>query len=294
MDVLDSNGELIFTKIPVPCGKCPACLSSRSDEWVVRLSEEVRSAENVTFFTLTYDDLHIPSKILYDDKNDRYKVTNVVDKRDIQLFLKRLRKKLGNGVRYFICSEYGPTTLRPHYHGLLFNVPQHLLRHLDETIFEKWQKGFTSSSPCNPSRVRYVAKYVNSFSSIPDYYPRPFTMCSLRPAIGSAYLERDARIRSHKKTLSTLYIDEQGFYHRLPRYYKRKIFDRLDLARVREKYLEEKSNIVSTSNFSDFFGKHWHNQPWLTSLFDQLKDEEDWQKRRFIENFDKKLKKRKL
>lgn len=42
--------------------------------------------------------------------------------------MKRLRTKLQRdtghvGVKFFACGEYGDTTLRPHYHIILFNCP---------------------------------------------------------------------------------------------------------------------------------------------------------------------------
>ncbi|MBD5222418.1 MAG: hypothetical protein HDS70_08665 [Bacteroidales bacterium] len=297
-ECLQTSGELKICKIPVPCGKCPACLSSRSDEWIVRLSEEVRSSDNVTFFTLTYDDDHLPWQFVTDKFNNVDYYIPTTRKSDVQAFMKRLRKKLGNGVRFFVCSEFGPTTLRPHYHGLLFNVPQPLLRKLDDTIFEKWQNGFTSSSKVSPARVAYVAKYCNSFASVPGYYPRPFILCSLRPAIGSSYLERSSKTNWHKKNLNTSYIDENGFSHKLPRYYKRKIFDKGEFAQIRENYLDSE-NYKNTTDYiaplyRDAVKFRKSESEDLKILLDKLADEEDWRRRKFESNFNKKLKKRKV
>ena len=50
---------------------------------------------------------------------------NSVRKKDVQDWLKRGRDKLKRQKKeftYFITSEYGPRTLRPHYHGVLFGV----------------------------------------------------------------------------------------------------------------------------------------------------------------------------
>lgn len=50
-----------------------------------------------------------------------------VSKYDIQCFIKRVRisyeRKYNEPLelKYFICSEYGPCTLRPHYHGIFFS-----------------------------------------------------------------------------------------------------------------------------------------------------------------------------
>ena len=34
--------------------------------------------------------------------------------------MKRLRKRAGSDVRFYMCGEYGPENWRPHYHALLF------------------------------------------------------------------------------------------------------------------------------------------------------------------------------
>lgn len=50
-----------------------------------------------------------------------------VSKYDIQCFIKRVRTSYERKynepleLKYFICSEYGPCTLRPHYHGIFFS-----------------------------------------------------------------------------------------------------------------------------------------------------------------------------
>lgn len=61
------------------------------------------------FITLTYSDEYLPK--------DR-----VLQPRDFQLFMKRLRKRFPQDkIRYFQCGEYGDLYGRPHYHACLFN-----------------------------------------------------------------------------------------------------------------------------------------------------------------------------
>ena len=51
---------------------------------------------------------------------NEHSVIPVFDKRDKTLFFKKLRKRLGNGIKYLFCSEYGKNnTHRPHYHMFL-------------------------------------------------------------------------------------------------------------------------------------------------------------------------------
>lgn len=66
---------------------------------------------------------------------------NSVRKKDVQNWLKRGRDKLsrdGKEFTYFITSEYGPRTLRPHYHGVLFGVTA------EESLcmMKDWQRHF--------------------------------------------------------------------------------------------------------------------------------------------------------
>lgn len=94
----------------LPCGQCIGCRLERSRQWAVRIMHEASMHEVSSFVTLTYDDKHLP-----DHGSLRY--------RDFQLFMKRLRKKLGKGkVRFFMCGEYGEEKRRPHYHVCLFGA----------------------------------------------------------------------------------------------------------------------------------------------------------------------------
>lgn len=87
---------------PVPCGKCFECRVMRSREWSFRIALEARAASESCMITLTYNDEHLPAD-------------NSVDKRAVQLFIKRLREKIyPKKIRYFACGEYGAKRSRPH------------------------------------------------------------------------------------------------------------------------------------------------------------------------------------
>lgn len=94
--------------------------------------------------------------------------------RDIQLFLKRVRKQLSSisdeKIKYFCVSEYGPEHLRAHWHLLIyFNCPK-LKTEIKNVINTCWQYGFTCASFSRRSTSSYLASYVNSFTSIPPFY----------------------------------------------------------------------------------------------------------------------------
>ena len=105
----------------VPCGKCLECLKDRQNSWKIRLVEEARVHKYVYFFTLTYNDDSVPFTTLPDGTR-----VNHVSKYDVQLWIKRNRIKFERMLKrdidfkYFVTSEYGPNTGRPHYHGIIF------------------------------------------------------------------------------------------------------------------------------------------------------------------------------
>ena len=67
-----------------PCGQCIACRLRKRQEWTFRILLEMRSYQYSYFVTLTYNDEVIPEK-------------GSLRKKDLQLFLKRLRIKYPSG-----------------------------------------------------------------------------------------------------------------------------------------------------------------------------------------------------
>lgn len=132
----------------------------------------------------------------------------IVYRKDVQDFLKRFRINLarnpqlaGKDLRfsYFICSEYGPQTYRPHYHGILCfrdtAVGQYAL---SDGLFDSWNKctisknsdgEFVSVINNTAAATKYVSKYVSCESPLPlllqyDAF-RPFQLCSKSLPLGS-------------------------------------------------------------------------------------------------------------
>ena len=120
----------------------------------------------------------------------------VVDKRHVQLFIKRLRfhlQKFYNNaqLRYFVASEYGcdkTENYRPHYHGLLFTDSQAFAKDAYKVLCDCWKLGFVGCDYPRGNAAAYVAKYINCLASYPKIYEsflaRPFALYSKKPAIG--------------------------------------------------------------------------------------------------------------
>lgn len=200
-------------RLSVPCGTCYACLSRRRQDWVFRLKQEFRKYPNACFVTLTYDNENMP---LAGDG------VPVVFKRDVQLFLKRLRKSLKDKkIRYFCVSEYGVDFLRPHYHAIIFNLSA--CDNSYNLIKAAWQKGFICVDKVTDARISYVAKYCLSYGDGIEKFEKEFMLCSRRPAIGSSYLSESMK-NFYKSQQSRLLVSEDGFVQNMPRYYFDKIF----------------------------------------------------------------------
>lgn len=218
--------ERVRTYYYVRCGKCEACLSLRRSQWAFRLTKELENSESAYFLTLTYDDEHLP----YDKKvvNGEEVYVQTVCKKDVQLFFKRLRKSIQPfKIRYFLVSEYGPKTFRPHYHLILFNFPNALKRKLDDYLQNAWNLGFITVAPVNSSRINYVCSYCLDYSMLPKHLNKNFMLCSRRPGLGHAYLEHNNTVSYHRNNMDFngyVISGTKPYKIPLPRYYRDKLF----------------------------------------------------------------------
>lgn len=218
-------------RVTVRCGKCEVCRNSHAATWVQRLDQEQRCHLYTWFVTLQYDEQHVPQMVRIDsdgtpsldyvdslsgerislldtpsdfvfrselrEKQFCYdtKVLNVLSKRDIQLFIKRLRKYAldydGNArLRYFITGEYGPQTFRPHYHCLFFLDSPLLSKNFEECLNRSWEHGSVfDPHTVNNGADSYVAQYLNCTTHLPKILLhksiRPFQLFSRDPIIGA-------------------------------------------------------------------------------------------------------------
>lgn len=156
------------------CGSCPECLSKRASSWALRCVYESKLHIYNCMVCLTYD-TYIYDKfgnIVGERVSDLH-----VSKRDLQLFMKRLRKWYSSitdeRIKYLACAEYGKRTGRPHYHCLLFGVrfpdcvPYKLSKRHNQiyrsAILEKlWPHGICTvdSLSINSASARYCTKYI--------------------------------------------------------------------------------------------------------------------------------------
>lgn len=154
--VFSVSQGFIDKPMEVPCGQCIGCRLERSRQWAVRLMHEKQLHEHAWFVTLTYADKHLPPGMS-------------LDRRDMQLFFKRLRKSVGS-VRYLYCGEYGDTTSRPHYHAIIFGPDfpdRRIINRKDNgdlyesaQLTEIWGLGHVWIGAVTFESAAYVARYV--------------------------------------------------------------------------------------------------------------------------------------
>ena len=168
---------------------------------------------------------------LFDEDSDKelfyYYLNNkgipYASKTDIQLFHKRLNKWFYNNVtnkyqnfRFFLVSEYGSTTLRPHYHAIYFVNDNEVAKRFQDGIFASWKYGRYDCQYVENNASSYVAQYINKFYDLPSFYKakqvRPFFICSRNPIIGNLGKspQSDAEIVNNA-TATTLSFSRKDF-----------------------------------------------------------------------------------
>ena len=214
------------------------------------------------FLTLTYNNSNLPS-------NRSLNLTH------FQLFMKRLRKIKGPKIRFYHCGEYGPQTLRPHYHAIMFNLsfddltlysanngknPIYTSLELDEI----WSYGECKIGEVNVSTARYVAGYIQkkvTGNRAESHYQRhsidkqtgeilstwtvapEYSTMSRRPGIGIGWFKK-----FHTDCYPSDFVTHKGAKHPIPRAYDREMEKQykeeiLDLRKKRKIWNER--NVIS-------------------------------------------------
>lgn len=221
--------------ISVPCGKCIGCQLERARQWAVRCMHEASLYDDNCFVTLTYNDDCLPPG-------------GTLVPEHFVLFMKRLRKKFGDGIRFFHCGEYGSKLERPHHHALLFNHDfadrERMLVGGDSPLYRSscleklWPYGFCTIGEVTFESAGYIARYsmkkVNGSSAAAHYagrVPEYLTM-SRRPGIGRRWIES-----YYKSVYARDELIVNGVRTKPPRYYddvaSKVIPKRLEAVRIR-------------------------------------------------------------
>lgn len=186
-----AHGIRIPYYIMVPCGRCELCRDARRQDYENRMLFEASDNPYMVFFTLTYDDEHLPLCGLVKEhvalflKNFRVHITRAhEDGVFINCFLgysghtifknptsepHTITLSKDYDFRCVYVGEYGvdsSKTRRPHYHGVMFftePITKADLISLQKLFCEKWEYGriFGFEMALNPmASARYICKYI--------------------------------------------------------------------------------------------------------------------------------------
>lgn len=243
-EAMNGNKDIPNPEIQVPCGQCSGCRLEHSRNWAVRCMHEAQMHENNCFITLTYCDEKLPW--LGEGKPYEKKFPTLV-KKDFQLFMMRLRKKYGDGIKFYACGEYGDIGCRPHYHACIFGLDfkdKELWKsgeyplYVSEELNKLWTDpkdgkplGFSTIGEVNFETAAYTARYcmkkrkgknwetyyefLNENTGEIHMLQPEFALMSRRPGIGKKWLEKygkevldnDSVIVNYKEMKPPAYYD---------------------------------------------------------------------------------------
>lgn len=124
--------------------------------WTARMVLEASQHENNCFFTITYDQAHLP------------RVGTLVPMH-LKLFRYQLRNLYGS-YRYYFVGEYGSDNFRPHYHGMLFGLSL-----TQAQIARAWQDE-NGVCRCDPIRGIHVGfSEIDSAAYVAGYVTKKMT-----------------------------------------------------------------------------------------------------------------------
>lgn len=236
--------------IEIPCGQCIGCRLDKSREWAVRCVHESQTHEENCFITLTYSDENLPQ---YSN----------LSKRHLQLFFKKLRKKISpKKIRYFACGEYGEDLDRPHYHLCLFghdfddkqlwSIRNNVRLYRSETLENIWQMGHSTIGDVTFESAAYIARYctkkitgepkeehyeiINSITGEIHGSKNPeFSLMSRRPGIGYLWFKK-----YQSDCFPKDFITLNGIKHPIPRYYYEKFENEKSKKNIKSKRRRKK------------------------------------------------------
>lgn len=254
--------------IKLPCGNCTGCRLERSKQWAIRLMHEAQGHKRNSFITLTYSEEALaarrptweptvpytpPSRVAsptVDAHPDEPSVPSLstVDslrRRDLQLFMKRLRFELTTqggsaSIRFYGVGEYGDLTKRPHYHIALFGedfsgdrykwrTSGQYAAYRSPRLEKLWRHGNSEIGDLTFESAAYIARYCMKKINGPkadDHYRREtpegetiwlepeFALMSRRPGIGKDWLDQ-----YHADVYPHDFVVVRGRKLKPPRYY---------------------------------------------------------------------------
>ncbi len=218
----------------VPCGQCGNCLQKKANAWTFRLSIEEKNSESAFFITLTYTD-----EKLYEQTGGVFEEYPSVEKRDLQLFIKKLRFFQSKNypkrkkIKYYAIGEYGDKFGRPHYHVIAFNIDKLVVEKIDRI----WNNGIVHVGSTTRQSINYVTYYIfkkMENKKLNAELGRKNEFAIMSKELGIGYMVNKKYHRDNK----TFIAISNGQLTSLPLYYRKKFFSRSERLNIANSYAE--------------------------------------------------------
>jgi len=182
----------------VGCKQCVWCRLNRSREVAARIVHEMKAHRESWFFTLTYDDEHLPQSCC-GPTLDRPRITRL--RKDIDQDASR---GFFEKFKVFVVGEYGDKKGRPHYHGVAFvDYPWQVIeveksrsgaqQFVSAEMTRLWPEGAHRLSKLNFEFAAYAARYAlkkQTGKNARRYGGKTPEFSSWCHGLGSAHFER--------------------------------------------------------------------------------------------------------
>lgn len=175
----------------VACGQCWACRKNRQNDLIGRGMAEMAYSRGAVALTLTYGDDRLSKRQAYKKRR--------IDKSDLQNFLKRWRKSVGE-TKYIAAGEYGSVKGRTHFHAVLMTkgeLPPMPSRENFRDL-DLWPYGNMYADSVNLKALRYVIKYLTKTD---EANSDEWVTYSKRPLLGHDFFVDLARRHAFEKVV---------------------------------------------------------------------------------------------
>lgn len=187
----------------VRCRKCENCNAQRKREWVERVAKEWYVHDRTWFLTFTFAECKTVinqgkrNEMTVCPKMDSETFTEALypDYADIQLWLKRIRKK--HKIKFLSVEEFGEKYGRLHWHLVLHSS----CSLTGDEMQQQWDYGKLHSKLVTDSDIgSYIAKYVTKAGKLRGSVGYGKTDALFEKLGGRAYEDFEYYVRTGKKT----------------------------------------------------------------------------------------------
>lgn len=197
--------------VPVSCGRCYECRKQKKREWMIRLSEEIKTNKAI-FVTLTI------SNKSFKELREKNESENDICTKAVRRYLERIRSKTKKSIKHWFITELGEEKGRIHLHGLIFTE--------NKELTNEWKYGHVFIGQfVNERTINYITKYMLKENPQNKNFVGK-VLCSA--GIGKGYIDNPYtyrnRYQENNKTIQT-YKFRNGKEIYLPTYYRYKLYN---------------------------------------------------------------------